>query len=74
MGIAGLKNKSGQGRKTILNKEAHELKVKEIVKSECQRLNQTKSLIEKELEIKMSKKEGKLYFDVLNTIFFTFVV
>lgn len=56
LGIAGLKNKSGQGRKKILNKESHELKVKEIVKSERQRLNQAKSLIEKELDLKMSKK------------------
>jgi len=55
-GIAGLKNKSGQGRKKILNKEAHEVKVKEIVKSERQRLNYAKSLIEKELDLKMSKK------------------
>lgn len=56
LGIAGLKNKSGQGRKKILNKEAHEVKIKEIVKSERQRLNYAKSLIETELAIKMSKK------------------
>ena len=55
-GIDGLKNKSGQGRKQILNKEAHEAKVKEIVKSERQRLDYAKSLIEKDLDVKMSKK------------------
>lgn len=56
LGIAGLKNKSGQGRKTILNKETHELKVKGIVRSERQRLNHAKYLIEKESDLKMSKK------------------
>ncbi len=55
-GIAGLKNKSGQGRKQILNKEAHETKVKEIVKLERRRLDYAKSLIEKDLDVKMSKK------------------
>ena len=56
LGIAGLKNKSGQGRKKILNKEAHEEKVKAIVKSERQRLTYAKSLIENELDVKMSEK------------------
>lgn len=56
LGINGLKNNPGQGRKAILNREAHELKVKEIVKSERQRLSQAKFLIEKELDLKMSQK------------------
>jgi transposase len=56
LGIDGLKNKAGQGRKSILNKEIHEVKVTEIVKSERQRLDYAKSLIEKELDVKMSKK------------------
>jgi transposase len=55
-GIEGLKNKSGQGRKRILNKTAHETTVKAIVKSERQRLNNAKALIENELDVKMSKK------------------
>jgi transposase len=55
-GIDGLKNQKGQGRKNILNKEAHEEKVKEIVKSERQRLDYAKSLIEKDLDVQMSKK------------------
>lgn len=55
-GITGLMNISGQGRRAILNKENHELKVKEIVKSERQRLTKAKDLIEKELDLKMSKK------------------
>lgn len=55
-GIEGLKNKAGQGRKRLLNKTAHEATVKEIVKSERQRLDNAKLLIENELDIKMSKK------------------
>lgn len=55
-GLEGLSNKTGQGRKKILNKEDHELKVKEIVKSERQRLSYAKSLIESELDVQMSKK------------------
>jgi transposase len=55
-GIAGLKNKLGQGRKKIINQEAHEAKIKEIVKTERQRLTYAKSLIEKELDVKMSKR------------------
>jgi transposase len=56
LGIEGLKNKAGQGRKKILNKAEHETKVKEIVKSERQRLTHAKSLIEKELDVQMSTK------------------
>ncbi len=55
-GVAGLKNKSGQGRKPILNQVAHENIVKELVKSERQRLTYAKSLIENQLEVTMSKK------------------
>lgn len=55
-GIDGLKNKPGQGRKKILDKAVHETVVKEIVKSERQRLNNAKSLIENKLDIKLSKK------------------
>lgn len=56
LGITGLKNAPGQGRHAILNKEDHELKVKEIVKSERQRLSKAKFLIEQELDLKMSEK------------------
>jgi transposase len=55
-GIAGLKNKAGQGRKKILNKATDETIVKDIVKSERQRLTYAKSLIEKELDVQMSKR------------------
>jgi transposase len=55
-GLEGLKNKTGQGRKKILDKEAHETKVLEIVKSERQRLTYAKSLIENDLGVQMSKK------------------
>ena len=56
LGIIGLKNKHGQGRKSILNPALHRQKVEEIVKSERQRLDYAKSLIEQELAVKMSKK------------------
>jgi transposase len=56
LGIAGLKNKAGQGRKKILNKATDETIVKDIVKSERQRLTHAKSLIEKELDVQMSKR------------------
>jgi transposase len=56
LGLAGLSNKSGQGRKKILDKTLHEERVKEIVKTERQRLSQAKSLIEKDLDVQMSKK------------------
>ena len=56
LGIIGLKNKHGQGRKSILNPVIHRQKVEEIVKSERQRLDYAKSLIEQELDVKMNKK------------------
>ena len=65
LGIEGLKNKTGQGRKRILDKTAHEAKVKEIVKSERQGLTQAKILIEKELDVKMSKKTLTRFLKVL---------
>ena len=65
LGIEGLKNKTGQGRKRILDKTAHEAKVKEIIKSERQRLTQAKILIEKELDVKMSKKTLTRFLKVL---------
>ena len=56
LGIVGLKNKHGQGRKSILNPAIHRQKVEAIVKSERQRLDYAKSLIEQELDVKMNKK------------------
>ena len=56
LGMGGLSNRKGQGRKTILDKEAHQEKAKQIVKSERQRLDYAKSLIEKDLDVRMSKK------------------
>jgi transposase len=55
-GLEGLKNKAGQGRKKTLNKADHEEKVKAIVKLERQRLGYAKSLIENELDVKMSQR------------------
>lgn len=56
LGIKGLKNKHGQGRKSILNPAIHQQRVEEIVKSERQRLDYAKLLIEKELDVKMNKR------------------
>lgn len=48
-GIEGLKTKPGQGRKTILNKEEDEVKVKAAIKKERQRLKLAKEELEKDL-------------------------
>ena len=48
-GIEGLKTKSGQGRKPILNKEQDEAKVKAAIKEERQRIKLAKEALEKEL-------------------------
>ena len=48
-GIEGLKTKPGQGRKTILNKEDDEVKVKAAIKKERQRLKLAKEELEKDL-------------------------
>lgn len=56
LGISGLKNASGQGRKKILDPNLHEQKVKEVVKKERQRLNIAKDILEKDLNIEFSKK------------------
>jgi transposase len=45
-GIAGLKTKSGQGRKPIFNKEEDEKRVRAILKKERQRLKLAKEEIE----------------------------
>lgn len=55
-GLLGLKNIAGQGRKRILQQELHEEKVKNVVKSERQRLNVAKSILEKDLNLQFSKK------------------
>ncbi len=48
-GIEGLKNKPGQGRKPIFNKETDEVKVRKAVQSERQRLSLAKEQLEQEL-------------------------
>jgi len=48
-GIEGLKTKPGQGRKSILNKEEDEVKVKAAIKKERQRLKLAKDDLEKDL-------------------------
>ena len=48
-GISGLKTKSGQGRKRILDEEKDKEKVKAAVKKERQRLKHAKAELEKEL-------------------------
>lgn len=68
LGINGLKNKQGQGRKSILNSVIHRQKVEEIVKSERQRLDYAKSLIEKELDVKMNKKTLTRFLKTLSVL------
>jgi transposase len=67
-GIIGLKNKQGQGRKSILNPAIHRQKVEEIVKSERQRLDYAKSLIEQELDVKMNKKTLTRFLKTLSVL------
>lgn len=54
MGIKGLETKKGQGRKTILTKEADEAHIRAIIKGERQRLNFVKEEIEKNCDKKFS--------------------
>jgi transposase len=56
LGMKGLKNKEGQGRKAILSEDVHSQVIREIVKTERQRLDYAKSLIETRFDLKMSKK------------------
>lgn len=55
-GLEGLQTKSGQGRPCILNKMEDAEKVKEIVKTERQRLKLAKSKLESELNKEFSMK------------------
>ncbi|GAB4499303.1 MAG: hypothetical protein OHK0019_36170 [Saprospiraceae bacterium] len=48
LGLEALRNEPGQGRKTILDPEQDEDKVREAVKSERQRLSQAKRLVEEQ--------------------------
>lgn len=68
LGITGLKNKHGQGRKSILNPVLHRQKVEEIVKLERQRLDYAKSLIEQELDVKMNKKTLTRFLKTLSVL------
>ena len=63
--MSGLKNKKRQGRKPILDKETQRETVEKIVHSERQRLNQAKALIEKTLQVSMSKKTLTRFLKVL---------
>lgn len=55
LGIEGLKNKPGQGRKPILQQDQKE-KIAKAVKQDRQRLDQARLILEKELNKKFSKK------------------
>lgn len=65
-GIDGLTTKKGQGRKPILNKETDELKIKNQVKKERQRLKNAKDEIEKELGKEFSMKTLKRFLKNLS--------
>ena len=64
-GIEGLKTKSGQGRKPILNKQTDEQKVKAIVKKERQRLKLAKTELESDLNKQFSLKTLKRFLKKL---------
>lgn len=55
LGIQGLKNKPGQGRKPIL-KQDQKSKIAKAVRQDRQRLDQARIILEKELNKKFSKK------------------
>lgn len=65
-GIAGLKTKKGQGRKPILNKKTDELKVKEQIKKERQRLKHAKTELEKQLGKRFSVRTLKRFLKNLS--------
>ena len=48
LGLEALRNEPGQGRKTILDPEQDQAKVRDAVKSERQRLSQAKRLVEEQ--------------------------
>lgn len=58
LGIAGLRNNKGQGRKAKLNKNDTEqvAKIKELIKNENQNINKVVSQINEELSISLCKK------------------
>jgi len=66
MGMDGLRTKKGQGRKPILDRETDELKVKEQVKKERQRLKNAKAEIERELGKEFSLRTLKRFLKNLS--------
>ena len=65
-GIEGLKTKSGQGRKPILDQTKDVEKVKTAVKKERQRLKHAKDDLEKQLNKEFSLKTLKRFLKNLN--------
>ena len=55
-GLDGLRTKPGRGRKALLNKETDAALVRQVVKTERQRLNQAKAQIEAQTGRSMSLK------------------
>jgi transposase len=66
IGIEGLKNKPGQGRKSTFNKEEHEGKVRKEVKKERQRLKKAKEQLEQDLGKKFSLRTLKRFLKTLS--------
>jgi transposase len=66
IGIEGLKNKPGQGRKSIFNKEEHEEEGIKEVKKERQRLKKAKEQLEQDLGKKFSLRTLKRFFETLS--------
>lgn len=64
-GLLGLKTKSGQGRKPILDKLKDEAVIKETVKKERQRLKKAKEILENELDKSFSLKTLQRFLKTL---------
>jgi transposase len=64
-GIAGLMTKPGRGRKQVFDQVQDEMKVRQAVQKERQRLNQAKVILEKELNKQFSLKTLKRFLKSL---------
>ena len=64
-GIAGLSTRPGRGRKTILDVQTDEQKVRQVVQQERQRLRRAKVILEEQLQKSFSEKTLKRFLKEL---------
>ncbi len=64
-GIAGLETRAGRGRKPILDHQADEKRIGEVVEQERQRLKRAKAILEQELQKSFSEKTLKRFLKSL---------